>query len=361
MSQYPDEKHSTNPSFVVTGASSSSVPPQGPPPAYYDMTKSEEYTHNPDLIALSKRRGISPFFATQLDVLTDPDKVQMLFDDSGSMRLKMRVAPTDVFSSVRENVMAEMVEEVFDFLAEIRGQHDPITCRSMNRYPNGIPVSSFSEFQEMPNMFKHLKNARTPTVPRLTEMLTEEINRSECGWKTFVFTDGVPDGPTEYSTEDEGFEYFRQFLSDYQTRHAPKSLVTIGLVTGDEDLIAKYGKVVDGIPGVDVMSVHPREMREIQALQGPDFTFTKADWLVKFLIGPSIPAWDKLDEEKLSEQQMKLIKEYTNEYFGESLVRSLSNRSSGLFSSKSDASSEGKSSDGKKKKRSFLGVKLGRH
>ncbi|KAJ9114289.1 hypothetical protein QFC22_005741 [Naganishia vaughanmartiniae] len=281
------------------------APPSAPPPTYIkdiSMRDTTQYNNDADLLAACKSRGISPYFATQLHRLREYAAVRLVIDDSGSMKAMMKIAG-QMKPTTRWMVLQSMVREIFDLLTIARGR-EPIDVYFLNRLPGGMKANSVTDLQ---GFFVQEPAGRTPTLDVMQRIMTPEHLAVEEGVLTLLITDGAPDC---------GHRAFRDFLTQVQ-RNYPASYITVGICTDDQPTINEYEVSLDnGVPHLDVMSAYEDELREIREVQGRKFTFTVADWTVKFLLGSRVTEWDALDERKLSRDQLKEIQKFGNAYMG---------------------------------------------
>ncbi|KAJ9127383.1 hypothetical protein QFC24_000790 [Naganishia onofrii] len=281
------------------------APPSAPPPTYIkdiSMRDTTQYNNDADLLAACKWRNISPYFATQLHRLREYAAVRLVIDDSGSMKAMMKIAG-QMKPTTRWMVLQSMVREIFDLLTIARGR-EPIDVYFLNRLPGGMKARSVDDLQ---GFFVQEPAGRTPTLAVLQGIMTAEHLAVEEGVLTLLITDGAPDC---------GHREFRDYLTFVQ-RNYPASYITVGICTDDQPTISEYEQSLDnGVPHLDVMSAYEDELREIREVQGRKFTFTLADWTVKFLLGSRVTEWDALDERKLSKDQLREIQKFGNSYMG---------------------------------------------
>merc|ERR1712054_12897 len=69
--------------------------------------------------------------------------------------------------------------------------------------------------------------------------------------------------------------------------------VSFIMCTEEDDVVDAYNKKVDPLPGVDVMDDYASEQKEAEAM-GNQLSLNK--YLVKSVLGPKFPKYDKLDE-----------------------------------------------------------------
>lgn len=302
-----------------------------PPPAYIktvSMNDASNFNSDAHLLALCKSRGISPYFATQLLRLRDFSKVRLILDDSGSMKSTFGTPGLSMSGQggqpgqrvTRWSLLKEMVDDVFDILSIARGgsasedDHETnsgIEVYFLNRLPQGTTIypsdpsasNAVSGSQQLQEYFSSPPSGTTPTLELLQSIFTRDKMSSEMGVLTVIITDGAPNC---------GHHAMRVFLQNVQTMF-PASFITVGLCTDDDATIDEYENSLDqGVAHLDVMSPYPLERKEIIRTQGRGFTFSKADWTVKFLLGSRVVEWDMLDEKRLRREDLAVVRSWGN-------------------------------------------------
>jgi hypothetical protein len=287
--------------------------PADPPPPFtthapvyikdVSMKDTSQYNTDAQLLAACKAKGISPYFATQLMRLREYSSIRLVLDDSGSMKAMMHVPGERPRS--RWELLQEMVREIFGLLSIARGgPYDPIDVFFLNSLPGGMKAASIDSLIPF---FNKQPNGRTPTLALFQNIFTPDNMVKEEGVLTLLVTDGAPDC---------GHALMRQFLLDSQRRFVA-SYITVGLCTDDPGTIDEYESSLDnGIPRLDVMSPYAAERIEIRQIQPRGFTFSYQDWCVKFLLGSRVVEWDALDEKRLTKEQLRRIKDFSEGYMG---------------------------------------------
>merc|ERR1711907_234301 len=97
-----------------------------------------------------------------------------------------------------------------------------------------------------------------------------------------IMTDGEP--------SDVNFDQLRRMI----TRKHERVYVSVMMCTEDDDVVEKYNKKVDPIPGVDVLDDYFSEKKEVERFRGRKLSLNK--YLVKCVLGPKFPKWDNMDE-----------------------------------------------------------------
>ncbi|KAI8826452.1 hypothetical protein BJ741DRAFT_654445 [Chytriomyces cf. hyalinus JEL632] len=102
--------------------------------------------------------------------------------------------------------------------------------------------------------------------------------------------------PTDDSGDDD-----KDRLKDVLTKERSNKVPAVFLACTDDDEEVGYLNEWDiAIPGVDVVDDFCTERRQVKAVQGPQFPFSRGDWVCKMLLGPVDPEIDMLDEVPLA-------------------------------------------------------------
>jgi hypothetical protein len=308
------------------------APPPGAPPVLTGQDPSR-FNNTPSLIELCKRQGISPFFASQLHILQEYSSIRIIIDDSGSMR----TTESDMYGrrkGTRWDELMLTLRSVFDIacaaalsapaqtgaspavgMAAAQGPTSlgkqyggAVDVYLLNGHPDGRKeFVGLRSYQELEQQLVGLPiRGKTPTLQVLEYLYNYERMDTELPILTLLFTDGQPDC---------GIPTMARFLQDMQSRYA-NSFVTISLCTGDDSVVSVYNQLDAGIPRLDVMDDYDSERKEVLSCQGRGFPFSKADYLVKTLVGPRVGLWDSLDERRLQKHQRKMFEEYASNAFG---------------------------------------------
>lgn len=284
-------------------------------------TDATQFNKNPKLIASCKKRGISSVFGSQLHLVSDFVKIRVAIDVSKSMLANtiVRSPPgTETMSKVRSRLHPQTRWQ------ELCGQLKLLfeICEEEELIPNGIDVffihdqtvakrpldtKGVRSWQEMEQVLPKKPNGRfTPTIDTLERMFAPSAMPEQDGpVLTLIFTDGLPNNG---KGRNDSFLLQRRFAMKQAAY--PQSHITIVLCTDDDDVGAEFNQLDRSIPRLDVMEDYASETAEIRRAQGAMFPFSRADYVVKLLLGSTIALWDKLDERMLSTAQLELFKVY---------------------------------------------------
>jgi len=97
-----------------------------------------------------------------------------------------------------------------------------------------------------------------------------------------VMTDGLP--------SDVNFDQLRSMIQ----RKNKKVFVSVMMCTDEDDVVEKYNRQVDPIPGVDVLDDYESERAEVEKFRGKKLSVNT--YLVKCILGPKFIKYDNLDE-----------------------------------------------------------------
>ena len=126
---------------------------------------------------------------------------------------------------------------------------------------------------------------KTPLLSRIRPVLSGEWHPKGHGGETevllIIMTDGEPSDCT--------FEQLR----DAVRAKKGNCYVSFLMCTDEDDIVAKYNKYLDRIPGVDITDDYLSEKGEAER-HGKNLGYFK--WLAKMVLGGKLPQYDKLDE-----------------------------------------------------------------
>ncbi|TPX72558.1 hypothetical protein CcCBS67573_g05778 [Chytriomyces confervae] len=273
------------------------------PPSYADITLDDqmfaddlkqtmEAMRLDSFKSLVNRHEISKMMAVKLRKLEAYDIV-IICDDSTSMNTKTahpinpRAAPTTRWEELK--VTVQMVTEIAATLDD-----DGIDVHFLNR----DPIRNVFDVRQLDDAFESPPSGHTPITRVLKQVLSEKRSRavSESNKKLLILiaTDGVP-------TTDMGFDdRLGLWLVLMQERDdAGDTPVVFLLCTDDEKEVGYLNEWDKEIPGVDTVDDYYTERREILAVQGDDFCFSKGDWVCKMLLGAVDDDIDALDERRV--------------------------------------------------------------
>ena len=133
---------------------------------------------------------------------------------------------------------------------------------------------------------------RTPLCANLREVADgaswkRHSPTSNCEGDTIclVLTDGEPsDGP------------FSEVTNILKAK-AANVFVTFLMCTDEDDVVTKYNRVVDPIPGCDISDDYASEKKEVERAGNK---LNRNKWLAKCVLGGKLPKYDKMDSPKSS-------------------------------------------------------------
>ncbi|KAI8840723.1 hypothetical protein BJ741DRAFT_706082 [Chytriomyces cf. hyalinus JEL632] len=129
-------------------------------------------------------------------------------------------------------------------------------------------------------------------------MPTRWGKESDGGAKKLLVLIATDRAPTNDSGEDD-----RDGLKHVLTNERPNKVPVVFLACTDDDEEVGYLDEWDtSIDGVDVVDDFYTERRQIKAVQGPQFPFSRGDWVCKMLLGPVDPEMDALDEIRVARE-----------------------------------------------------------
>lgn len=203
-------------------------------------------------------------------------KVVIIADDSGSMN-----TPTDN-NEPRWNELCRFIQTTF-LLSQVV-ENNPLDVYFLNR-PSILGVHSMESISEA---FRLRPNGGTPIVPILEYVLRQPYYGYE-GRIIIIATDGEP-------TDQSGHVNIRQLKDTLLNKRSVTDYVTFLACTDDEHAVGYLNKWDKQIPRVDVSDDFISEKKEVLKVQGEDFSFTYAHYIVKTVLGCVIPELDNLDE-----------------------------------------------------------------
>ncbi|KAJ3226208.1 hypothetical protein HDU81_007426 [Chytriomyces hyalinus] len=246
---------------------------------------------------LVQRHEISNMMALKLRKLEAYDVV-VICDDSGSMNIKC-AAGSDPFAPIptRWDELKQTVLTVTDIASTL--DEDGIDIYFLNRPPLRNVIGSL----QLERVFADPPRGYTPTARVLRQVLNEKRQAISEGAKkllVLIATDGVP--TTDMGADDR--YGLRQVLT--MERGRPEDVPVVFLAcTDDESEIGYLNEWDTSIPYIDVADDYHTERKQILAVQGPHFSFSRGDWVCKMLLGPVDREVDALDEVGRQQQQQQ--------------------------------------------------------
>lgn len=292
-SMYPVFGQPTAPSYYSTDPSHEvAVYPYGNPyaaqPTNTSTTSDQslqeiKFTQFDEMI---RKYEISGRFASQLRQL-DGFKVVVICDDSGSMDSTVTTPDTSDYRTLQTRF--QELKGTVSIVVEIASLvcSDGIDVYFLNR----PPVLNVTNVAMLNDSFVPRPSGYTPIYKALKKVF--DLNRSLLAEKKLLVvlaTDGEP-------TDDFGnTDHQKKLIYDLlMTRHE-KIFVSILACTDDDDCIEYLNEWDNKIPRLDVVDDFHSEKKKILSVQGPSFSFSRGDYVLKAVLGSSVNAIDTLDE-----------------------------------------------------------------
>ncbi len=261
-------------------------------PPTYESAHYADVNLEKQFIVLAERHEIGSFFVQKLRQLSG-FQIVLILDDSGSMNSAIKDKSTANQTVTRWMELKEAVNIIVDIGAVF--DTDGLDLYFLNRglkknITNAIQVAE--HFHQSPTGF-------TPISRVLRQVLHDNINVvKERKLLIFIITDGQPTndkGDVDLQTLEKILLYERQPLNQI--------FVTTVICTDEESTVNYLNQWDSKIPNFDVVDDYDTEKTQIQQIQGPNFMFTKGDYIVKMLLGSVDPSLGDLDEIKQNSNQ----------------------------------------------------------
>jgi hypothetical protein len=235
-----------------------------------------------------------------LRVLEDFDIV-VLVDDSGSMNTAVSAGTgADPFGA-RPTRWQELKHRVLQILQIATAlDDDGIDLYFLNR----VGAKNVTDEKQVEQLFKERPSGYTPLRAAYNRIMEDrsKMNLREKRTLIIIATDGEPNAIDSAGTLRVDSKPFAALL---KKRPKPSFFpVVIMACTDNDDEIAWMNGLDDEAPNVDVVDDYFTEKKEIQAIQGSGFKFTRGDYVVKTLLGAINPVYDQLDEVRLKRKEL---------------------------------------------------------
>jgi hypothetical protein len=224
----------------------------------------------------------------------------IICDDSSSMQSSLLINMSDPFgpSRTRWEELKATVNIIIQFASILDKQGCDI------HFLNRAGAMHVTDSAQVAHCFTAPPSGYTPIVPKLRQVLQQsQIQQHVEGKKLLIIiaTDGSP-------TDSEGRDDTRTLRTVLERERIPKeSVYTTFLACTDDSNTMEYLSTWDEeIPHVDVVDDYYSERKEIQQVQGTQFSFTFGDYIVKALLGSIDPELDLLDEVKQGTMKQKI-------------------------------------------------------
>ncbi len=240
------------------------------------------------LAVLARQFEIRRDFISRLRALENFGIV-MLLDDSGSMNTAVDAparSGSDPFGRVRTRWIelcetASVVCEIGTALNDAG-----VDVYFLNR-PPALGVTSAAQLQ--PYFMASPPQGYTPLTSRFNYVLQQKREvLHERNLLVLVATDGEP-------TDEAGARDIAGFVAAVKARPGT-CFVQLMACTDVEADLKWMEKLDDESRGLDLIDDYKSERAKVLKAQGAGFTFTYGDYIVKALLGPSDPYFDKLTE-----------------------------------------------------------------
>lgn len=235
-----------------------------------------------------EKHNISMFFAQQLRQLENYE-ICIICDDSGSMCNPVK-SPTTPFEKIDTRWME--AQKSLKIITDIASIFDPTGIDIY--YLNRPPIKNVYCAEDLNNYihFFNPPDGFTPLGERIQEVLNEK-KTCERNLLLIVFTDGQPNN-------------MKLFMDVLKNRNPiDKIFISIVACTDDESCVGYLNNLDEKIKNLDVSDDFYSEKQQILKVQGSKFSFTFGDYITKILLGSINKNMDKLDEVKLTGQQLK--------------------------------------------------------
>lgn len=263
----------------------SNLRPSAPPPDYNRL-----YNPGPSkghlIKTLIEKYEIDPLFSEKLDILHNYEIV-LLVDDSGSMN-------TPLSDNTKHSTRWDELKEVVNIVISIATIYDDngVDIHFLNR----PPVHNIIHTGDVAHIFNDPPHGATP----LTDSLKYILNRFEQSTKSILIviaTDGLPN--------KSGYCDLKNFKTTLLNKNHSKFFVSFLACSDQESDIGYLNELDRKVPNVDTLDDYISERKEVQKVQGSDFSYTFGDHVVRLLLGPLCPELDELDEKKISKKKNK--------------------------------------------------------
>lgn len=236
---------------------------------------------------LAERFGLRSDFVAKLRQL-EGFEIVIVCDDSGSMGTPLNDQPiNDAFG--RRPTRWEELRSFVEITAEVATCLDPtgVDIKFMNR-PG---MNNVATIEAVRGLFGPPPDGGTPTCAVLEALFAEKAaTLRERKMLVVLCTDGEP-------SAHNGVDGRKAFYDIVKGRPAGVYM-SIVACTDDDGAVGFLDKLDRGVAGVDVVDDYRSEAKQIRKVQGAGFAFSFGDYVVKSLLGPVDPSFDRLDEKR---------------------------------------------------------------
>lgn len=233
-----------------------------------------------------KRYEISGRFASYLRQL-DGFKVVIICDDSGSMNTTVTTPELTDHRSLqtRFQELKTTVSTVIEIVSIVCS--DGVDVHFLNR-PSVLNVANLSSVD---SAFENKPSGYTPIYNALKKVIDSNIKLlSEKKLLIVLATDGEPTDEFGHTVGQKDLIY------DLLMSRHEKIYVSIFACTDDDYSIGYLNDWDNKIPRLDVVDDFHSEKNKILSVQGPSFSFSRGDYVLKTILGSSVKEIDILDE-----------------------------------------------------------------
>jgi len=236
-----------------------------------------------------RRYEISPLFQEDISCVKKYDII-VIADDSSSM-----TEPSEYLSfktnKITKKTRWDELQETIEIIAELAVllDDDGIDLWFLNV---DNPIKNVTSKETVMQHFNRSPSGRTP----LTKVLKRVMEESSVSGKPkliLVATDGEPN-------DDDGYDDSENFLNLLKKRNVDKNRVSILACTSSDKQMKWLERVDTEAKHVDVIDDYNSEYKQIIAIQGKSFSYSRGDHILKMLLGPILQKYDDLDEKPIN-------------------------------------------------------------
>lgn len=206
--------------------------------------------------------------------------IAVLADDSGSM-LGERWAELQTTLQTMCHILSHFDEDGFDLF-----------------FLNRPGVANVRHIHEIQPCFFRDPSGGTDLIRSLEKIYQGPLSPQQSGKRllVIVLTDGLPDGNKSSSGNAGDLKGVMKFIKKQHDKYPDHLFCTFAMCTEDDKIVAEYNKWDDKIGHFDITDDYVSERNEVLSKRGPDFKFTRQDWVAKLIIGSMDPYYDFVDE-----------------------------------------------------------------
>jgi len=244
------------------------------PPPPHKISKGEKVNN------LIEKYEINPLFSEKLQILDD-FKIVLLCDDSGSMN-----TPITGSNITRWDELKNVIEIVFEISSIF--DKDGIDMYFLNRSGR----CNIKDPEIINNLLKGVPYGRTPLKTKC-EQIFERYKSINKKILLIIATDGVP-------TNDYGNDDSKEFEKCLRNRDYKKTYISFLACSDNDSEISYLNRLDKYVPNIDTLDDYISELKEVQKVQGVNFSYSLGTHITRLLLGPICPEFDNLDERKIN-------------------------------------------------------------